>query len=325
MANSAQVPVTASQAHPPREDELVDFPRRWRPNAQLRHFLQIRYPISGYGKNRQLDLAKIVQLLLSRIVCHRLYDPRNVYNALLPPDLEDALGTRLLHFSQLRTYVARQLVTEDSPWLQIPCPPPQPRPHHPVIDFHRIVNVPRGRFLHIRQRPTMVPYNCEIPRDSYFCVTEAFLLVLLDGYPNTDVRVFQFGTICQLLSAFVIKYRDRLHDRRNCKSLWCEGTALEQAFQVSSFHRKDTIILVRQVLRPLNKAYSFRMLPSFSEMISSTAGTGSDELSDAHTHAQEITPEMVAESISRAMRVYTQVSDNRKRRHSEPSSTPSPK
>ena len=193
--------------------------------------------------NNQACLATILNQLKNIIKREGLFDFRNPSIILCSEELDQAIGMRALHVTEIRELVLShlQLVKEST----IP-PPDLPLSSYTASATIRNSASSIGLPLHRNVLPD--DYNL----NTQFNLKEKFR-ACLETVPtfNKEQTNFTIPQVSDLLSNYITMKKNELFDPRNIKLALVRNDPLGEAFGVSAFHRTQVQALLRTQLIPI--------------------------------------------------------------------------
>ena len=190
-------------------------------DAPLRRFIQ---KASGTS-DEFFTLGEILSILKKVISSEGLYDERNPSIILCSEELEVALNQKAMHVSQVRAAVMDQLVSGQ-----------------PGLENRGNEELATGKRR---------SYPITTDADTNYELNPSLLRVFhtMEGLDRTK-NIFSFRETVGLLSAYILKNREKLFDLRNIHVCLVEGDQLGEAFQVKAFHRSQVRALLQAQMRP---------------------------------------------------------------------------
>ena len=197
----------------------------WRNNSSLRPIM-----LNAGFQHNIFPVREALSFLCQHLYARQMFDTTNPMIIHLSPDLEEELNIRALHVMQMRNMLIRQ-IRFITPEIRIRVGPirwPQA-----VRDFQGLV--PRG-----------------LSRRGLYFLSQEFRAVMNRAPSNIMNRIiYTFEQACQLLSNYVIYFRNQLFDPRNILVAIIAQDPLYDVFGVNSFHRCQAGGLVRAQLIPI--------------------------------------------------------------------------
>lgn len=208
-----------------RNRALLDMVFGFKENVPLKRFIQD----TTNREEETFTLAEILEAIKNYISAGRLFDENNPSIIMCSDVLERVFNQKALHVLEVRDIVMSQL---------------EPRQEQPK-DRNQM-----NQTTTTTSTATLTTIFQDTPRyELRNPLREVFQT--MDEFDQTKM-IFPYDEITALLSAYILKHRDRLFDLRNIKVALVENDPLGQAFKVKAFHRCQLHTLLRTQLVPIH-------------------------------------------------------------------------
>ena len=232
------------------------------PNSKLQEYIKSKIP-NAKAVN---TLSEILIILKDIIRDEGMFDEKNPSIILCSEHLENALGMKALHVSEIRALVLKHLVLQQLNLVLHVLPKPT---GHCNLDSQQLLlqqlnlvlyTPPNVAIPHVQESSTRVLRSAptkNIHKTIYNDNTKVTLkpdfkktLCQLKHFPKNK-RHFTYKEICNYTSEYILLKKNQIIDPRNIKVALVKNDALGKAFGVNSFHRCQVTSLIHKQLIPV--------------------------------------------------------------------------
>ena len=182
---------------------------------------------------RETNLKTVKNSLLKKIKSQKLYDPQNPEIIMADNHLEEALGQRYLHVSQLDSLIDKLMMLAEPYWEET------------------------AQIKENFTPKTELYYSGMIgdnPRDNKFVVNSDLLNTFKTVKGFSAKQLYSFEEISAYLTEYIIMNQEALFEHGNFSVAYVKNDQLGVALGVQAFHRSQTKQLLRRRMIPVQLA-----------------------------------------------------------------------
>ena len=211
---------------------IYTVPRTFKHGAKLHEYLSMETPELINQTTDEYTLFTVLTALRSIVSRDRLYDPNNTNIIILENSpLEEVLGVKSLHVTEVRDWVAEQMDIKDPSTIK----KTEDKEEEKTQD--QKPNESTSIYNNTNMRFALKPLFREAIQQT-------------KGFDNKKTA-YTYKELTTYLSQYILERKDEFFDDRNIKIAHVQNDKLGQAFNVKAFHRTQVTKLLRQQLIPI--------------------------------------------------------------------------